>query len=159
VLWMAGSLDEASDGELVAGEPLEIDGGPGLVGARLSVESPAGAQREIEFRAADGGSLAVAADTGEVGFYRWSHPGRAGVAAVNVPSAESDLVQLSADQIEERLRPVRAELVEVRPTGTAGDPGRLGVRSLTEPILIALLALLVLETIMAGPRFSLRAGR
>jgi hypothetical protein len=159
VLWMAGSLDEAADGELVVGEPLEIAGGPGLVGARLSVESPGGARREVEFRAADGGSLAVAAETGDVGFYRWSHPGRAGVAAVNVPSEESDLVQLSADQIEERLRPVRAELVEVTPTGTAGDPARLGVQSLTRPILVALLALLVLETIMAGPRLFLRAGR
>jgi hypothetical protein len=154
VLWLAGSLEEASDAELVAGEPLELAGGPGLVGTRVSVESPDGARREVEYRASAGGSLAVAAETGEVGFYRWSRTGRDGVAAVNVPAAESDLAQLGADQIEERLRPVRAELVEVAPSGTEGDPTRLGVQSLTRPILFTVLALLILETLMAGPRLS-----
>ena len=159
VLWLAGSLEEASDAELVAGDPLELAGEPGLVGSRVGVEFPDGVRREIEYRASAGGSLAIAAETGEVGFYRWSRPGREGVSAVNVPAAESDLTQLSADQIEERLRPVRAELVEVSPSGAAGDPARLGVQSLTRPILLALLALLLLETVIAGPRVSWRTAR
>jgi hypothetical protein len=156
VLWLAGSLEEAADAELVAGQPLELAGGPGLAGTRVGVELPDGSRREAEYRAASAGSRAVFGETGQVGFYRWSRPGRDGLAAVNVPAEESDLVPLGADQIEERLRPVRAELVEVSPAGAAGDPARLGVRSLTRPILVALLALLLLETVIAGPRLLSR---
>jgi hypothetical protein len=97
----------------------------------------------------------VVRETGAVGFYRWSRPGRSGVAAVNVPPAESDLAPLSADEIEERLRPLRVEIVEVSPGGAA-DPSRLGVRSLTRPLLAALLALLLAESVIAGPRASWR---
>ncbi len=156
VLWLAGDLEQASDAELVAGEPLELTGGLELAGTRVVLESPGGIRREVEFQSAGAGSLAVARETGEVGFYRWSRPGRAGIAAVNVPAVESDLAPLGADEIEERLRPVRAELVEVTPSGVAGDPARLGVVSLTRPILVALLALLLLETLIAGPRVSWR---
>lgn len=156
VLWLAGSLEEGVDAELVAGEPLRISGGAELVGTQLSVELPGGLRRAAEFRAAASGSLAVAGETSAVGFYRWSRPGRDGIVAVNVPAAESDLAPLGADEIERRLRPVRAELVEVTPAGAAGDPARLGVESLTRPILVALLALLLLETLIAGPRVSVR---
>ena len=156
VLWLADSLEEASDVEHVAGEPLEFTGGAELAGTRVGVETPGGARREVEFRAAAAGSLAATGETGEVGFYRWSRPGRAGIAAVNVPAAESDLAPLGADEIEERLRPVRVELVEVSPSGAAADPSRLGVQSLTRPLLLALLAVLLLETVIAGPRVSWR---
>ena len=156
VLWLAGSLEVASDVERVAGEALEFSGGPELVGTRINVESPDGARHEVEFRAAAAGSLAVFGETGAIGFYRWSRPGRDGIVAVNVPAAESDLAPLGADEIEERLRPVRAELVEVSPSGAAGDPARLGVQGLTRPLLVALLLLLLLETIIAGPRVSWR---
>ncbi len=154
VLWLADSLEEASDVERTAGEALEFTGGAELVGTRVGIETPGGLRREVEFRAASTGSLAVAGETGEIGFYRWSRPGRSGFAAVNVPAAESDLTPLVADEIEERLRPVRAELVEVSPSGAAADPARLGVRSLTRPLLLALLATLVLESVIAGPRIS-----
>ena len=154
VLWLADSLEEASDIERIAGEPLEFTGGSDLVGTRVGIETPGGVRREVEFRAVAAGSLAAMGETGEIGIYRWSRPGRAGFAAVNVPSAESDLAPLGADEIEERLRPVRVELVEVSPSGAAADPSRLGVRSLTRPLLLALLALLLLETIIAGPRIS-----
>ena len=163
VFWLAGSLDEASDVERVAGEPLEFAGGAELVGTRVAVESPSGVRREPEFRVAPAGSLASTGETGEVGFYRWTRPGRAGLAAVNVPAAESDLAPLGAEEIEERLRPVRVELVEVSPSGAAADAARLGVRSLTQPLLLALLAVLLLETVIAGPRITLsevvRRGR
>jgi len=163
VLWLADSLEAASDVEQVVGEPLEFTGGAELVGTKVDVESPSGVQREVEFRAATAGSLASAGETGEIGFYRWSRPGRAGIAAVNVPAAESDLVPLGADEIEERLRPVRFELFEVSPAGAAADPARLGVRSLTRPLLLALLAVLLLETVIAGPRAPwrhlVRSGR
>lgn len=156
VLWLSGSLGEARDKELVAGEPLELEGGPELAGTRVSVESPGGKRLEVEFRATAAGSLATVAETGEVGIYRWSRPGREGVAAVNVPAAESDFAPLGADEFAARLRPVRAELVEVTPSGAAADTGGLGVRSLTRPLLFALLALLVLETVIAGPRIPWR---
>lgn len=156
VLWLADSLEQASDVEHLAGEPLEFRGGAELVGTRVGVETPGGLRREVEFRVADGGSLAVAGETGEVGFYRWSRPGRSGIAAVNVPAVESDLAPLSAEEIEERLRPVRAEFVEVTPSGAAADPSRLGVQSLTRPLLLALLAVLLLETVIAGPRAGWR---
>jgi len=159
VLWLADSLDEALDFEHIAGEPLEFTGGVELVGTRVGVETPGGLRREVEFRAAPTGSLAVTGETGETGFYRWSRPGRTGIAAVNIPAAESDLEPLGADEIEARLRPVRAELVEVSPAGAAADRSRLGVQSLTRPLLLALLAVLVLETVIAGPRLSWRAGR
>jgi hypothetical protein len=117
----------------------------------------------VEFRVAPAGSVAAAGATKEIGFYRWSRPGKAGIAAVNVPAAESDLAPLGADELEERLRPVRFELVDVSPAGAASDPARLGVKSLTRPLLLALLALLVLETVIAGPRLSwkelMRRGR
>jgi hypothetical protein len=163
VLWLAGSLETAADVEHVAGEPLEFTGGAELVGTKVDVESPGGVHREAEFRVGPTGSLAAAGETGEVGFYRWSRPGRTGIAAVNAPAAESDLAPLGADEIEERLRPVRFELVEVSPSGAAADPARLGVQSLTRPLLLALLAVLFLETVIAGPRLSLpglmRRGR
>ena len=154
VLWLADSLEEASDVEHIAGEPLEFKGGAELVGTRAVIETPGGVRREVEFRAASAGSFAATGETGEIGFFRWSRPGRTGFAAVNIPSAESDLAPLGADEIEERLRPVRVELVEVSPSGAAADPSRLGVRSLTRPLLLALLAVLVLETAIAGPRVS-----
>jgi hypothetical protein len=157
VLWLAGSLEEASDVEHVAGERLEFTGAADLAGTSMDVVAPGGASRAVEFRAAAAGSFAATAETGEIGFYRWSRPGRAGLASVNVPAAESDLGPLGADEIEERLRPVRAELVEVSPSGSATDPARLGVRSLTRPLLLALLAVLLLETVIAGPRLSWRA--
>ncbi len=153
VLWLADSLEEASDVEHVAGELLDFTGGAELAGTRVGVETPAGVRREVEFRAAAAGSLADFTETGEVGFYRWSRPGRVGVAAVNIPAVESDLTPLGADEIEERLWPVRVELIEVSPSGAA-DPARLGVRSLTRPLLLVLLAVLILETIIAGPRPS-----
>ncbi len=156
VLWLAGSLEEAADVEHIAGEQLEFAAGAELAGTGVTVETPGGARRELEFRALDAGSLAATAETGEIGFYRWSHQGRAGVAAVNVPAAESDLSPLGADEIAERLRPVRAELVEVTPSGAASDPAQLGVRSLTRPLLLALLAVLLLETVIAGPRVRWR---
>jgi len=154
VLWLADSLEEASDVEYRAGEPLEFTGGAELVGTRVGVDTPGGVHREVEFRAAPAGSLAAMGETGEIGFYHWSRPGRVGIAAVNTPSAESDLAPLDADEIEERLRPVRAELVEVSPSGAAVDQAQLGVRSLTRPLLLALLAVLLLETVIAGPRIS-----
>jgi hypothetical protein len=154
VLWLADSLAEASDVEHITGEPFEFTGGAELVGTRLDIETPGGVRREVEFRAASAGSLAATGETGEIGFYRWSRPGRSGFAVVNIPSAESDLAPLGADEIEERLRPVRVELVEVSPSGAAADPARLGVRSLTRPLLLALLAVLLLETVIAGPRVS-----
>jgi hypothetical protein len=157
VLWLAGSLDAAADVDLLPGQPLRIAAGPELVGARAVVEAPGGSRREVPFLAAEAGGAAVFAETGEVGFYRWSRPGGEGIVAVNVPSAESDLTPLGADEIERRLRPVRAELVEVTPSGAAGDPARLGVQSLTRPLLLALLVLLLLETLVAGPRAPLRA--
>ena len=156
VLWLADSLAEASDVECVAGDPLTFTGGAELAGTRLSVEAPSGARREVPFGVAAGGSLAVDGETGEIGFYRWSRPGRSGVAAVNVPPLESDLAPLGPDEIEARLRPVRVELVEVSPGGEAADPSRLGVRSLTRPLLLTLLALLLLESVIAGPRVSWR---
>jgi hypothetical protein len=155
VLWLGGSLEEASDGELIAGQALEFTGGAELVGTRVDIETPGGRRREAEFRPSSSGSLAAAGETGEIGFYRWSRPGRSGLAAVNIPAAESDLAPLGADEIEARLRPVRVELVEVSPAGAAADPTRLGVRSLTRPLLLALLAVLLLETVIAGPRVSL----
>lgn len=156
VLWLAGSLDTASDAELVPGQPLEIAAGPEHAGARALVETPTGARREVGLQVSGAGSIAVFGETGEVGFYRWSRPGREGVVAVNVPAAESDLTPLGAEEIERRLLPVRAELLEVTPEGAAGDPARLGVRSLSEPLLLALLGLLLLETLAAGPRVSFR---
>lgn len=158
VLWLAESLEEATDVEHVAGEPLDFTGGVELVGSRVSISTPGGARREGNFMPASAGSFATMGETGEIGFYRWSRPGRAGIAAVNVPSAESNLAPLGADEIEARLRPVRAELIEVSPAGAAADPARLGVQSLTRPLLLALLAILVLETVIAGPRVSWKAG-
>lgn len=155
VLWLSDSIEEAADLERIAGERLEFPGGAELAGARMGVETPGGVRRELEFHPAGAGSLAVMAETGEIGFYGWSRAGRAGLAAVNVPAAESDLAPLGPDEIEERLRPVRAELVEVTPSGAATDAARLGVRSLTRPLLLALLAVLLLETVIAGPRVSL----
>jgi hypothetical protein len=152
VLWLSDNLEEASDVEHVAGEALEFPGGAELVGTRVAIETPGGARREVEFRSTSAGSMAAMGETGEIGFYRWSRTGRAGLAAVNVPAEESNLAPLGADEIEERLRPVRVELVEVSPSGAASDPARLGVRGLTRPILLALLAVLVLETLIAGPR-------
>jgi hypothetical protein len=157
VLWLADSLEEASDVEHVAGEPLEFTGGAELAGTRIAIETPGGASRDVEFRASAAGSLAATPATGEIGFYRWARPGPGGIAAVNVPAAESDLAPLGAQEIEERLRPVRVELIEVSPAGAAADAARLGVRSLTRPLLLALLALLLLESVIAGPRVSWRA--
>jgi hypothetical protein len=154
VLWLADSLEEAADVEHVAGEPLEFAGPAELAGTLLGVETPGGAHRDAPFLPTAAGSSATLAQTGEVGFYRWSRPGRAGVAAVDVPAAESELAPLAAEELEARLRPVRFELVEVTPGGAASDPARLGVRSLTRPLLLALLALLVLETVIAGPRWA-----
>lgn len=156
VLWLADSLAEAEDAELVAGEALELTGGADLAGARAALELPGGARREVEFRLEGNGSRALFRGTDEVGFYRWRRPGAEGLVAVNPPAAESDLGTLAPEELAERLRPVRAELVEVAPGGAAGDPSRLGVRSLARPLLAALLALLVLETIVAGPRLPWR---
>jgi hypothetical protein len=156
VLWLAGSLDAATDAELLPGQPLELAGGPELAGVRLGVQSPGGARRDVAFVPSGAGTVAVFAETGDVGFYRWSRPGSEGVVAVNGPPAESDLTPLGADELGQRLRPVRPELIEVTPSGKAGDAARLGVQSLTRPLLLALLALLLLETLIAGPRVPLR---
>jgi hypothetical protein len=161
VLWLAGSLVEAADAERVAGDTLSVSGGPELAGGSATLESPSGARAQAAFRADASGSVATYPPAAETGFYRWSRPGREGLVAVNVPAAESELAALSADEIAERLRPVRAELVDVKPGGVEGDPARLGERSLAPPLLGALLALLLLETLVAGPRVPWRglAGR
>ena len=157
VLWLGGSLVEAADAERIAGEAVAVDGGPELVGARLTVETPAGARGEAVFRAEGTGSRALLPPAAEPGFYRWTRPGGEGLVAVNVPPAESDLAALAPEELSERLRPVRAELVDVKPGGVEGDPSRLGERSLARPLLAALLALLLLEALVAGPRLALRA--
>jgi hypothetical protein len=157
VLWLAGGLAEAADAERIAGERIALDGGPELVGARATVESPGGARFEAEFRAEGAGSRALLPPAAEAGFYRWARPGREGLVAVNVPAAESDLAALATEELSERLRPVRAELVDVKPGGVEGDPSRLGERSLARPLLAALLALLLLEAFVAGPRLRWQA--
>ena len=95
----------------------------------------------------------------ETGFYRWTRPGAEGLVAVNVPAAESELSALTPEETAERMRPVRAELVDVKPGGVEGDPSRLGERSLARPLLAALLALLLLEALVAGPRAALARVR
>jgi hypothetical protein len=156
VLWLAGSLVEAADAERVAGDILALEGGPELAGARATMETPSGARVESEFRAEGSGSRALLPPAAETGFYRWAEPGREGLIAVNVPGAESDLTALAAEELAERLRPVRAELIDVKPGGVEGDPSRLGERSLARPLLAALLVLLLLEALVAGPRLPWR---
>lgn len=152
VLWLAGGLSATEDAELTAGEEKAFVGGPELVGTPLSVETPEGSRREIAFRPDGGGSRAAFGGTAVPGFYRWSRPGSEGVFAVNVPAAESDLSALGPEELEERFRPVGAELVEIAPGAAPEEVARSGLRSLTRPLLAALAVLLLLESAVAGPR-------
>lgn len=151
VLWLAGALERSRDAETVAGSPLVIEAGPGLAGSEASIAGPDGRGHNARFFPEGPGSRAVLPQAGEPGFYRWSAPGgEGGVLAVNPPPEESDLSPLGDGEIRERFAPLRAEVVEVAPGGEDEDPIRIGSRSLTRPLLVALLLVLLLEPVAAG---------
>jgi SAM-dependent methyltransferase len=152
-LWLAGRLGAAEDAELVVGDDLRLAGPAALAGSKATLVAPGGAASEIEYRADAAGSVAVAPALDEPGIYRWSRAGAGGAVGVNVPAAESDLTPLGDAELAARLLPVRAEVVDVTPSGAAGSPASLGVRPLTLPLLFALLALLLLEMLVAGTAF------
>jgi hypothetical protein len=159
VLWLAGSLEAAEDAEVVVGGEKVFTEGPELAGATISVETPGGARREVALRPAAAGSRAVFGETAEPGFYRWSRPGAEGVFAVNVPPEESDPATLTDAELDERVRPVRPEVVKVAPGRAAGEVSRLGVRGVGRPLLAALALVLLLESVVAGPPWRRRGAR
>lgn len=159
VLLLAGSLAPGADREITAGEEKIFAAGAELVGSRIRIATPGGRGEEVEYRPQDAGASAVYRGTEAVGFYGWSGPAGEGVFAVNVPARESDLTPLAADDLENRLRPVRAEVVTIAPGHAAEENVRTGVRSLDRPLLTALLVLLLIEMLIAGPRRQLAAIR
>ncbi len=152
VLHLAGSLAAAADAETVAGEERVLEAGAAQAGAVVTVTTPGGEAVEVPLQPAEGGSRAVFRGTTRPGFYAWSRPGAAGVFAVNPPRGESDLAPLGEEEVAARFAPVRPELVDVVPDSGEGRVLRAGARSLERPLLLALLAVLLLESLLAAPR-------
>ncbi len=152
VLEVSGNLDPVGGNDIVVGDPKLFLGRSDLAFTSVSVQLPSGASREVEFQPHADGVRAVLEDTGEVGYYSYSWPGREGVFAVNVPPVESDLRPLTAEDVRARFQQATVDIIPVGEDEAAGEYSRAGVRSLTRPLFVVLFFLMLLEVLVAGPR-------
>jgi hypothetical protein len=149
--YLAGGTRGALDAGVVVGEVKEISLPPAYVGKALRIGRPD--KREMEVAIAADKERAVAAISGNdrAGFYRVSPPGPAAkedgtprLYPANPPFLESRLEEISADELQAKLTPIRAEVIRAEALQQGGKRMDLAV-----PLLFLLLVTLLFEGVLA----------
>lgn len=143
---LAGGKRGAIDGGIAVGEVKEIGLPPGAVGKSLRVTKPNKLSAEVTVAAAKDRAVARAEENDRAGIYRISLP--AGVDkdsapqlyAVNPPFLESRLDEISERELQEKLRPVRTEVIPVEALQEGGKRTDLAL-----PLLALLIVTLLFE--------------
>lgn len=154
ILHLADRLAGAAGREITAGEEMIIRGGEGDAFAKASVRTPDGSMKSVEFFPDGEGALAVFGGTGEPGRYRYRWEGGEGSFAVNPPAAESYVRRLSDGEVESRFQRVRLEIADIDGSQVVPSYSQKGAVSLSRSFFLGLLLLLLVEMIVAGPRFN-----
>jgi hypothetical protein len=101
VAWCASGQTQRRN--LLVGQPIEISSTASAAEATLSVRTPDGRSHAVRPRTVGGDSRLSYADTMQSGIYVTQFgppPGRSTTFAVNVDTAESDLMQLSVEELQ-----------------------------------------------------------
>jgi hypothetical protein len=153
VAWCVGGQLEQQN--LLVGEPLSVSLPLAAAQAPATVQGPDGHSRSVQLRATAADAALSYPDTTQSGIYvaRFGAPlNRAEIFAVNVDTAESDLAQIGAEQLQNDVWP---GISFIRQTSwqdfAAAGPGSptLSRSGLHVGLLYAVLGLLLVETFLA----------
>jgi hypothetical protein len=147
VSYLAGGKRGALDGGIAVGATKQIFLPPSYVGKSLRVVRPDKQDREVSLAADKDRASATFAENDRVGIYRLALPAGGGketgapaVYAVNPPYLESRLEEISAGELQAKLRPIRVEVIQADALRQGGKRVDLAL-----PLLVLLLATLLLE--------------
>jgi hypothetical protein len=145
---------DAKQYNLDVGEPITAAVPSASADVPVTVQTPDGRSQTAQWRIEDGANLLQFADTSQSGVYtaRFGPPiDRSQVFAVNVDTVESDLAQLSPDELQADVWPGVAFLRHAawQNSGRAAVGASLARAGLQVDLLYIVMALLFLETILA----------
>ena len=147
VSYLAGGKRGALDGGIAVGAAKQISLPPSYVGKSLRIVKPDKQDREVSLAADKERASATFTENDRAGIYRLALPAGGGkeigtppVYAVNPPFLESRLEEISAGELQAKLRPIPVEVIQADALRQGGKRVDLAL-----PLLVFLLATLLLE--------------
>ncbi len=146
VSYLAGGKRGGLDAGIAVGGTKKIFLPPSYVGKSLRIIKPDKQDREVPVAAEKDRAAAAFAENDRAGIYRLAAPGSAKdlsvppMYAVNPPFLESRLDEISASELQAKLRPIRVEVVQAEALRNGGK--RVDLAS---PLMVLLLVTLLLE--------------
>ena len=151
--YLAGGKRGSLDGGIAVGTPKELSLPPSFVGKTLRVTKPDKRNADVAIAGAKERAVATIEDNDRAGIYRLSLPagaekdGAPQLYAVNAPFLESRLDEISAGELQAKLKPIRAEVIAVEALKAGGQRVDLAL-----PLLALLIVTLLIEGWL-GQRF------
>ena len=152
--YLAGGKRGGLDGGIAVGSTKELSLPPSYVGKNLRVTKPDKQTLDVQITAAKERAFAAIEHNDRAGFYRLSAPAGSDkdgavpqIYAVNPPLLESRLDEISAGEVQAKLKPIRAEVVPVEALKQGGKRTDLAL-----PLVALLMITLLLEGWL-GQRF------
>jgi hypothetical protein len=152
--YLAGGKRGGLDGGIAVGSTKELLLPPSYVGKNLRVTKPDKQTLDVQITAAKERAFAAIEHNDRAGFYRLSAPAGSDkdgavpqIYAVNPPLLESRLDEISAGEVQAKLKPIRAEVVPVEALKQGGKRTDLAL-----PLVALLMITLLLEGWL-GQRF------
>jgi len=152
--YLAGGKRGGLDGGIAVGSTKELLLPPSYVGKNLRVTKPDKQTLDVQITAAKGRAFAAIEHNDRAGFYRLSALAGSDkdgavpqIYAVNPPLLESRLDEISAGEVQAKLKPIRAEVVPVEALKQGGKRTDLAL-----PLVALLMITLLLEGWL-GQRF------
>ena len=152
--YLAGGKRGGLDGGIAVGSTKELSLPPSYVGKNLRVTKPDKQTLDVQITAAKERAFAAIEHNDRAGFYRLSAPAGSDkdgavpqIYAVNPPLLESRLDEISAGEVQAKLKPIRAEVVPVEALKQGGKRTDLAL-----PLLALLMITLLVEGWL-GQRF------
>ena len=151
--YLAGGKRGSLDGGIAVGTAKELSLPPSAVGKILRVTKPDKRNADIPIAGAKERAVATVENNDRAGIYRLALPagaekdGAPQLYAVNAPFLESRLDEISAGEIQAKLKPIRAEVIAVEALQAGGQRVDLAL-----PLLALLIVTLLIEGWL-GQRF------
>ena len=151
--YLAGGKRGSLDGGIAVGAVKELSLPPSAVGKTLRVTKPDKRNADIAITGAKERAVASVEDNDRAGIYRLSLPagaekdGAPQLYAVNAPFLESRLEEISAAELQAKLKPIRADVIAVEALKAGGQRVDLAL-----PLLALLIVTLLIEGWL-GQRF------
>ena len=147
VSYLAGGKSGALDGGIAVGMAKQISMPPSYVGKSLRIVKPDKKDTELSLTADKDRASASFAENDRAGIYRIVLPvgggkesGAPQMYAVNPPFLESRLEKISERELQAKLQPIRAEVIQASALQQGGKRVDLAL-----PVLLLLLTTLLLE--------------